>query len=44
MSEQYDEQQVTFRLLIDKKIVQKIQALDDTVQIKEITATNPSGV
>ncbi|MEK6728743.1 MAG: GTPase HflX [Planctomycetota bacterium] len=44
MSEQYVEEQVTFRLLIDKKIVQKIQALDDTVQIKEITITNPSGV
>ncbi|MEK7733444.1 MAG: GTPase HflX [Planctomycetota bacterium] len=44
MSEQYVEEQVTFRLLIDKKIVQKIQALDDTVQIKEVTATSPSGV
>lgn len=44
MSEQYVEEQVTFRLLIDKKIVQKIQAMDDTVQITEITATNPSGV
>ncbi len=44
MSEQYVEEQVTFRLLIDKKIVQKIQAMDDTVQIKEVTNTNPSGV
>ncbi|MBF8275320.1 MAG: hflX [Candidatus Brocadiaceae bacterium] len=44
MSEQYIEEQVTFRLLIDKKIVQKIQAMDDTVQIKEVTNTNPSGV
>ena len=44
MSEQYVEEQVTFRLLIDKKIVQKIQAMDDAVQIKEVTITNPSGV
>lgn len=44
MSEQYVEEQVTFRLLIDKKIVQKIQALDDSVQIKEVTASSPNGV
>ena len=44
MSEQYVEEQATFRLLIDKKIVQKIQAMDDSVQIKEVINTNPSGV
>ena len=44
MSEQYVEDQATFRLLIDKKIVQKIQAMDDSVQIKEVINTNPSGV
>ena len=44
VSEQYVDEQVTFRLLIDKKVVQKIQAMDDTVQIKEVTNTNPSGV
>lgn len=44
MSEQYVEEQVTFRLLIDKKIVQKIQALDDTVQIEEITSSNTHGI
>ncbi len=44
MSSQFDEQQVTFRLLIDKKIVQKIQAMDASVQIKEIAAPCPNGV
>lgn len=44
VSEQYVDEQVTFRLLIDKKVVQKIQAMDDSVQIKEVTATSPSGV
>ncbi len=44
MSEQYVEEQVTFRLLIDKKIVQKIQAMDDSVQIKETTASSTHGV
>jgi len=44
MSEQYVEEQVTFRLLIDKKIVQKIQAIDDSVQIQEIMASSTKDV
>lgn len=44
MSSQFDEQQVTFRLLIDKKIVQKIQAMDTSIQIKEIAVPVPNGV
>ena len=44
MSEQYVDEQVTFRLLIDKKVVQKIQAMDDSIQIKEITGVSTTGV
>lgn len=35
LSSRFEEQQVTFRLLIEDKLVQKLRMLDDNIQIKE---------
>lgn len=34
LSSRFEEQRVTFRLLMDEKIIQKLRMLDDTIQIK----------
>lgn len=35
ISSHFDEQQVTFRVLMEEKLIHKLRVLDDTIQIKE---------
>ncbi|NUO07583.1 MAG: GTPase HflX [Candidatus Brocadia sp.] len=40
LASHFDEQQVTFRLLIEDKLMQKLRMMDDKVQIKEAVEPN----
>lgn len=40
LSSRFDEQQVTFRLLMEDKFVHKLRMLDDNIQIKEAVGPN----
>ncbi|MCF6154623.1 MAG: GTPase HflX [wastewater metagenome] len=40
LSSRFEEQRVTFRLLIEDKLIQKLRVLDDDIQIKEAVVAN----
>lgn len=40
LSSRFEEHRVTFRLLIEDKLMQKLRMLDDTIQMKETTGSN----